>query len=49
MAFFLVDPLSSDDRRPPGVRETTTGEREQIRMCATKDGREESAAAKEKS
>jgi hypothetical protein len=39
----------SDDRRPPEVGETTPGERKQIRTRATKDGREESAAAKEKS
>jgi hypothetical protein len=39
----------SDDCRPPEVGEKTPGEREQIRMRAMKDGREESAAAKEKS
>jgi hypothetical protein len=40
---------SSDDRRLPEVGETMPGERKQIRMRTTKDGREESVATKEKS
>ena len=41
--------MSSDDSHLSEVGETTTGERKQIRMHATKDGWEESAAAEEKS